>query len=201
MNLIFPVAGDNYGGVDRFWFAHEDDIAGIDQNQQILLKPGLLWSFGRAVKYSIEFSNPSQDNRGGILFNPSLSGTVKKYRPELESVLEKMRGERYAIIYRDKNGYLVQVGRPGELLTFTTEYLSGGMPFDNNGFRWSFRGQTKSKAVNRILEIEADQDAPTTGQPGSPVLIFLNGQQVETVPAGSTFSINTEFTLEYTILP
>lgn len=200
MNLIFPVSGENYGGVDRFWFAHEDDISGIDQNGQLILKEGSVWSVGRAVKYSMEFQNPSQDRRGGIIFNPVLSGVVKKYRPELEEVLQQMRGERYGLIYRDKNGYLIQVGSPGEFLTFTTEYLSGGLPYENNGFRWAFRGQIKSKPVSRILEIEADNSTPPESAQGLPVILRYNGQQIGTAAPGSTVNITSEFTLEFQIL-
>lgn len=199
MNLIFPVQGDNYGGVDRFWFAHEDDISGVDLNGQIVLKPGKQWSIGKAVKYSMEFQNPSQDRRGGVIFSPSLSGVVKKYRPELETVLEQMRGERFAIVFRDLNGYLVQIGAPGQLLTFTTEQIVEGLPSGNNGFRWAFRGQTSTKPVNRFLDIDADGASPPDSGPGAPVIILYNGQQVATVPAGQTLTISSEFTLEFQI--
>ncbi len=201
MNLIFPVSGDNYGGVDRFWFAHEDDISHVDAAGQIILKEDTFWHLGKTLKYSTEFQNPSQDKRGGVIFNSSLTGTVKKYRPELEEVLQQMRGERYALIYKDKNGYLVQVGRPGELLTFTTEQLTGGMPYDNNGFKWAFRGQTTAKPVNFLMEIPVDPTTPAEPVIGNPVNIYLNGQLVATIAPGGSFYITTEFTLEYVILP
>lgn len=151
MNLTFPVTGDNYGGVDRFWFAHEDDIAGLDANGQILLKEGKFWFIGRAVKYSLKFSNPQSTRRGGTTFNPSLTGVVKKYRPELEAVISQMQGERFALVIKDKNGFLIQAGRPGELLTFSTDQDTGGLPSDNNEYRFSFRGQAnKSTVLTRI---------------------------------------------------
>lgn len=153
MNLTFPVIGDNYGGVDRFWFAHEDDIAGVDADGQILLKEDKLWNLGRAVKYSLKFSNPQSTRRGGTTFNPSLTGVVKKYRPELEAVISQMQGERFALVIKDKNGYLIQVGRPGELLTFSTDQDTGEMPFDANAYRISFRGQGNKNSVVSRLEI------------------------------------------------
>lgn len=201
MNLTFPVTGDNYGGVDRFWFAHEDDIAGVDAAGQILLKEGKVWSLGRAVKYTLEFSNPQSTRRGGTTFSPSLRGVVKKYRPELEQVLASMRGERFALIVQDKNGFHIQVGRPGELLTFTTDQDTGGMPFDANQYAFSFSGETAAKPVNYLSEIPVDPSTPTEPTTGSPVRIYLNGTLVATVPAGGSFAITTEFTLEYTILP
>lgn len=157
MNLTFPVTGDNYGGVDRFWFAIEEDIAGTDANGQIILKEGKFWNLGRAVKYTLEFSNPQNTRRGGATFSPSLRGVVKKYRPELEQVLAAMRGERFALIVKDKNGYLIQVGRPGELLTFSTDQDTGGMPFDGNQYAFSFRGQgNKNTVVPRIETPETE---------------------------------------------
>jgi hypothetical protein len=155
MNLTFPVTGDNYGGVDRFWFAHEDDIAGVDESGQIILKEGKFWNLGRAVKYTLNFSNPQSTRRGGTTFNPSLRGVVKKYRPELEAVLAEMRGERFALIVKDKNGYIIQVGRPGELLTFSTDQDTGGLPYENNEFRISFAGQgNKNTVVARTESFE-----------------------------------------------
>jgi len=201
MNLTFPVTGDNYGGVDRFWFALEDDISGVDANGQIVLKEGKYWNLGRAVKYTLEFSNPQNTRRGGTTFSPILRGVVKKYRPELEAVLSEMRGEKFALIVKDKNGYLLQVGRPGELLTFSTDQDTGGMPYENNQYAFSFRGETTAKPVNYLSEIPVDPSTPAEPVIGSPVLVYLNGSLVATIPAGGKFYINTEFTLEYEILP
>lgn len=201
MNLTFPVTGDNYGGVDRFWFAHEDDIEGVDANGQIVLKDGKFWNLGRAVKYTLKFSNPQSTRRGGTIFSPSLVGVVKKYRPELETVLSAMHGEKFALIVKDKNGYLIQVGRPGELLTFNSDLDTGGMPYDPNQYAFSFRGETNAKPVNYLSEIPVDPSTPTEPTTGSPVKVYLNGSLVATIPAGGTFSITTEFTLEYEILP
>jgi hypothetical protein len=201
MNLSFPVTGDNYGGVDRFWFAHEDDIDSVDAQDQIILKAGKYWNLGRATKFTLEFSNPQSTKRGGTIFNPQLTGVVKKYRPELETVLDAMRGERFALIIKDKNGYLTQVGRPGELLTFDTDQGTGGMPYENNQYALSFRGQTRTKPVNYLSEIVVGPDTPTEPTSGFPVKIYLNGDLVAIIPGGGTFSILTEFTLEYKILP
>lgn len=201
MNLTFPVTGDNYGGVDRFWFAHEDDIERVDANGQIVLKDGKFWNLGRAVKYTLKFSNPQSTRRGGTIFSPSLVGVVKKYRPELETVLSAMDGEKFALIVKDKNGYLIQVGRPGELLTFNSDLDTGGMPYDPNQYAFSFRGETNAKPVNYLSEIPVDPSTPTEPTTGSPVKVYLNGSLVATIPAGGTFSITTEFTLEYEILP
>jgi hypothetical protein len=200
MNLSFPVTGDNYGGVDRFWFAHEDDIEGVDDQGQIILRSGAYWNLGRAVKYTLDFQHPQNTRRGGNVYAPSLSGVVKKYRPELEQVIAKMQGERFAIIIKDKNGYLLQVGMPGELLTFSTDLATGAMPYENNEYKFGFRGQTTAKPVNFLKEIETDPSIPSEPVIGSPVLIYLNGSLAASVPAGGTFAITTEFTLEYTIL-
>ena len=201
MNLTFPVTGDNYGGVDRFWFAHEDDIAGVDESGQIILNEGAFWNLGKATKYTLNFSNPGTTRRGGTVFNSSLSGKVKKYRPELESVLAAMRGEKFALIIKDKNGFFIQIGRPGELLIFDTDQGTGELPSDNNEYLFSFRGQTTAKPVSFGAEIPVDPSTPSEPTTGSPVKIYLNGSLVATVPAGGSFAITTEFTLEYQILP
>ncbi len=201
MNLTFPVTGDNYGGVDRFWFVHEDDIAGVDELGQLVLKEGRFWNLGRAVKYTLDYSCPQTTRRGGVEFNPSLRGIVKKYRPEVETVIAAMMGERFALIVKDKNGYLIQVGKPGELLTFSTDQDTGELPSDNNEYNFSFRGATTSRPIHYISEIMVNPDTPSEPVLGSPVLIFLNGSLVATVPSGGSFAITTEFTLEYQILP
>ncbi|AWW32425.1 hypothetical protein DN752_21020 [Echinicola strongylocentroti] len=200
MNLTFPVTGDNYGGVDRFWFIHEDDISHLDTNGMIIPKEGAFWNLGKATKYTLDFSNPGQVKRGGTIYSPRLTGTVKKYRPELEAVLEQMRGERFALVIKDKNGYLVQVGRPNELLTFSADQATGGLPSDSNSYDLNFRGETTIKPIPYLLEIETDPETPTDPVTGAPVTITVNGQPSFTVPAGGTLAITTEFTLEYTIL-
>ncbi|KAI9549896.1 hypothetical protein GHT06_005784 [Daphnia sinensis] len=172
--------GDNYGGVDRFWFAHEDDIEGVDAQGQIILRSGAYWNLGRAVKYTLDFQHPQNTRRGGNVYAPALSGVVKKYRPELEQVIAKMQGERFALIIKDKNGYLLQVGKPGELLTFSTDLATGAMPYENNEYKFGFRGQTTAKPVNFMKEIETDPSIPSEPVIGSPVLIYLNGSLAAT---------------------
>lgn len=200
MNLTFPVTGDNYGGVDRFWFIHEDDISHLDANGLIIPKEGAFWNLGKCTKYSLDFKNPGNTKRGGTIYSPRLTGTVKMYRPELEDILEEMRDERFGLIIKDKNGYLVQVGRPNELLTFSADQQTGGLPSDNNAYDIEFRGETKVKPIPYLLEISTDPETPSTPVTGAPVTITVNGQPAVSVPAGGTFAITTEFTLEYTIL-
>src|SRR5690606_37347537 len=131
----------------RFWFIHEDDISHVDERGMIIPKEGRYWNLGRATKYTIEVQNPAKEGRGGTVYSPNMSGTVKKYRPELEQILQAMRGERFALIYKDLNNYLVQVGRPKELLTFQTEQGTGGLPSDDNSYRFSFRGETTAPPI------------------------------------------------------
>jgi hypothetical protein len=197
MNLTFPVSGDNYGGVDRFWFIHEDDIGHVDFFGRVIPQPGRYYSIGRGTKFTIEHSNPANPNRGGVVYSPQLRATVKKYRPELESILHSMRGERFAVIYKDKNGYLVQVGQPNELLTFSTEQGTGGMPFDPNAYNIRFAGDTKREPVRWFGRIPVSPGSPEEPVVGLGVIIIVNGQQVGILPPGSAMYITTDFTLEF----
>lgn len=197
MNLTFPVTGDNYGGVDRFWFIHEEDIGEVDFFGRVLPKPGRYYNLGRCTKFTPEHRNPATPNRGGVVYAPQLTGTVKKYRPQLEAILQRMRGERFAVIYKDMNGQLVQVGKPRELLTFSTEQGTGGMPYDANGYTIRFAGDTKVPPVRWFGRIPVAPGSPEEPVIGAAVDIIVNGELVVQLSPGSAFFIWSEFTLEF----
>lgn len=196
MNLTFPVTGDNYGGVDRFWFIHEEDIGEVDFYGRVLPKPGRYYSLGKCTKFTISHRNPATPNRGGVVYDPEISGTVKRYRPDLERILQQMRGERFAIIYKDKNGHLIQVGKPRELLTFSTQQGTGELPFENNAYRIRFAGATKVEPVQWFGRIPVAPGTPEEPVIGSAVRVIVNGDLVAQIPPGSSIYIVSDFTIE-----
>lgn len=196
MDLIFPVSGDNYGGVDRFWFIREQDISHVDFYDRIIPKSGKYWNLGKVVKYSLELTVQAPATRAGVVFDVELRGKIKKYRPDLESALHPMRGERYAIIIKDLNGYLYQIGHPDELLTFRTDQGSGGLPSDNNEYRFSLSGDTKYKPVPWFGKIPVGEGTPQEPTVGSAVEFFINGAKIEDVEPGGTISITSDFSPE-----
>lgn len=199
-DLVFPVTDDNYGGVARFWFASEEDIAGLDVLGTIQLKAGKTWSLGKGVKYSCMLSVKARIERGGVLFDIILEGQLAKYRPALEAVLAKMRDQRFAILVKDLNGYVMQFGRPGEWLKFTTNQSTGSLPSDPNGYKFQFSGSMKAQPISYNSIIVDNPNIPAPEPDGDPVRIYLNGLLVATIPPGGNFAITTEFTLEYTII-
>lgn len=247
MDLLFPVSGDNYGGVDRFWFIHEEAISHVDFYGRIIPKTGFFWNLGKSVKYTTELSIQSPPSRSGVIYEVDLRGKLKKYRPDLESVMRAMRGERYAILVKDLNGYIYQIGHPDELLTFRADQGTDSMPSGNNEYRFRFSGDTKYKPLPWFGIIPVGPDTPQEpvigsavtffangamggeAEPGGsifitsdmtsemlfnrsvtppenaaplgavPVNVFFNGSQIETVDAGSTYSVSSEFTFQYQI--
>lgn len=200
-DLVFPANEDNYGGVDRFWFATEEDITGLDDLGNIQLKEGKAWNLGQGVKHSIRLTVKARIERGGVLFDILLDGEIAKYRPALETLLAEMREKRFGILVKDRNGYVLQFGRPGEWLTFKTDQKTGNLPSDRNGYRFQFEGSMKAQPISFNSIIIDNPDIPTPEPYGDPVRIYLNGLLVATIPPGGTFAITTEFTLEYAILP
>jgi hypothetical protein len=196
MDLIFPVSGDNYGGVDRFWFIREQDISHVDFYERIIPKEGKFWNLARAVKYSLELVVQAPTIRSGVVFEVELRGKIKKYRPDLEAALHQMRGERYAIIIKDLNGYLYQIGHPDELLTFRTDQGSGSIPSDNNEYRFSLSGDTKYKPVPWFGKIPVGEGTPQQPVIGSSVALFVNDAKVADVEPGGRIDMTSDFTLE-----
>lgn len=200
-DLVFKVEDENYGGVDRFWFAAEEDIAGLDDLGNIQLKDGKVWSLGRGVKHSMRLQVKPRIKRGGVIYDIVLEGDIAKYRPELEAKLAEMREKRFGILVKDRNGYVRQFGRPREWLIFKTDHDTGNLPSDRNGYRFQFEGSMKAQPISFNSIIIDNPDIPTPEPDGDPVRIYLNGLLVATIPPGGSFTITTEFTLEYAILP
>jgi hypothetical protein len=196
-DLNFKVGIDNFGGVDRFWFAREEDI--LEENEQglVLLKPGAVWFLGRCTRYTLEFSNPHRESRSGKVFSPRLSGMVSRHTPELETVLDEMRDNRFVIIYKDRNNYLMQIGGQAEPLTFTTEQATGDSPAAKNGVRIEFAGDTTRRPIPYSLEIETSPEAPTAPSQGAPALLFYNGNLIGSIPSGGSAFITSEFSREF----
>jgi len=200
-NLDFPVNDDNYGGIDRFWFADAEDIESEDDLGNLQLKEGKSWSLGRGVKHSIRLGVKARIERGGVLFDILLEGEIAKYRPALESLFSQMREKRFGILVKDRNGYVMQFGRAGEWLSFKTDQQTGNLPSDRNGYRFQFEGSMKAQPSSFNSIIIDNPTIPIPEPDGDPVRIYLNGLLVATIPPGGTFAITTEFTLEYAILP
>jgi hypothetical protein len=197
-DLNFPVSGNNFGGVDRFWFTPAENIAGEDDLGMVILKPGTYWFLGRATKYTLELNNPTKVTRAGTIWEPNLSGLISKITPELEEVLQLMyKLERFVLIYKDKNGYLTQIGTSEQSLTFTTDSGTGDTPISKNGVNFSFKGKVKKAPVPYTREIITGGGDSTPKPTGDPVTIKINGNTIIQAPAGSTFEIYSEFTLEY----
>lgn len=196
MDILFPVSGDNYGGVDRFWFIHGEDISHVDFYGRIIPKPGYFWSLGKSVKYTTELSIQSPPSRSGVIYEVDLRGKIKKYRPDLESVMRSMRGERYAIIVKDINGYLYQIGHPDELLTFRADQGTDSLPSGNNEYRFRFSGDTKYKPLPWFGLIPVGPDTPEEPVIGSAVQLFVNNAKVADVEPGGRIDMTSDFTLE-----
>ena len=200
MDLDFPVTGENYGGVDRFWFAEEEDISGVNDLGNIVLKPGKVWNLGRGIKHTMQLDIKGKIERGGVLFDIQLGGEIAQYRPALEGLLAQMREKRFALLVKDRNGYVMQFGRPGEYFRFGTNQKTGNLPSDRNGYQFQFVGSMKAQPISFNSIIVDNPDIPAPEPDGDPVRIYLNGLLVATVNPGGTFAITTEFTLEYAIL-
>ena len=199
-DLNFPVRSDNFGGVDRFWFTPESAIDYVDDNGLVVLKEGRVWYLGKATKYSLDFSCPAKEKRGGTLYDPRLTGLISKVTPELKEVLKSMSGNRYIIIYKDKNGYLFQAGIPAEALRFEFEEFTGDSPAAKNGVRFSFKGTTRQEPVHYNREIVTDTPGGGSSPDAPPAIIKINGNIVAFVQPGATYEINSDFTLEYQLM-
>lgn len=199
-NFVFPVGRDNYGGVDRFWFIPESDIDYVDELKQVVLKAGKQWYLGKATRYSVTFTNPSADARSGTSYLPTIKGLTSKHTPEMENLLTYMRGKRFVVVYKDKNGYLNQVGTKGQPLKFTTEHTTGDDPGTKNGVIFTFEGKTKQPPVHYIREIVISQEVPVDLPTSEPSTVYVNNVLVRSLHPGERFDIKTQFSLQFDII-
>jgi hypothetical protein len=199
-DLNFPLrTADNFGGLDRFWFLPESAVQEVDDNGMVVLKEGAVWYLGKATRYTLDFSCPARERRGGTLFEPRLQGLISRHTPELEAVLKQLRGQRFILIYKDRNGYLNQVGIPGEALRFESEQVTGDTPAAKNGVRFTFSGSTRQEPVYYNREITTGTPGDGSSTDGPPVTIKINGNVVALRDPGTTYEFFSDFTHEFTI--
>lgn len=197
-DLNFPVKGDNFGGLDRFWFVAVEDVDSIDVNGHVILRDGVVWNIGRATRHTLDYNCPDRMTKGGTIYGPSLVGISSKWTPELEAVLSEMRGNRYVLIVKDRNGYLTQVGTKGQGLLFESRRGSGTTPDSKNGVDFSFRGSVTEEPIYFNLEIvTSDEQNDVVIADVPPSIVKINGNIVAILAPGETYEISSEFTLEY----
>lgn len=197
-DLNFPVKGDNFGGLDRFWFAALEDVDSVDSNGQIVLKEGTVWNIGRATKHTLDYNCSDRMTKGGTIYGPSLIGISSKWTPELEVVLSQMRGNRYVLIVKDRNGYLTQIGTKGQGLLFESKRGSGTTPDSKNGVDFSFRGSVTEEPRFFNLEVVTSDEQGDVEIPNvPPSVVKINGNIVAILSPGEEYSISSDFTLEF----
>ena len=201
-DLNFPVGTtDNFGGVDRFWFTPESAVDFVDEFGQVVLKGAAVWYLGKATKYTLDFNCPAKEKRGGTLYEPRLTGLISRVTPELKKVLRQMNGNRFILIYKDKNGYLFQVGGPEQALIFEFDEFTGDNPSSKNGVRFSFKGTVRQEPVHNIREIVSGPGNNESTNPDAlPVTIQINGSTVATAAPGQTVNITSDFTIEFELV-
>lgn len=199
-NLNFTVGRDNYGGIDRFWFVPEKDIDYVDKTGQVVLKAEAVWYLGTVTKYSIEFINPSNEGRGGTTYEPTLTGITSKHTPEMEALMKQLRGKRFVVIYKDKNGYLNQIGTKGQPLIFQTEQGSGTTPETKNGVNFSFSGFSRNPPINYLREIVVSNAPGAPAPEYQPSTVYINNVLVRSMQPGERFDLTTQFSFQFDII-
>jgi hypothetical protein len=138
---------DNLGGVELLWYTAAANLVSFLARgplllRQLELRPGALWYVLRAVRGSVKYAATAKPmGRHGEATAHKLTGDLARHTPGLAAALEKLRGGRFVVLYRDLNGQVQLLGTPTEPLEFTTSY-STGTETARNGYDWQFTGDT-----------------------------------------------------------
>lgn len=164
-DLNFPVTSQNLGGVRQFWFTALANVTGIDYlTGELLLKNGAYWSLGRATRFTLKYSCPAEEKRGGTIHKPILTGVSSKWTDDMEQQLDEMRAIRwFVLLIEDLNGNIIQVGGLRQGLSIATNMNTGDLPSAKNGVTFTLKGDltTRPQLYSREIVV-ADSVQPTS---------------------------------------
>ena len=171
----------------------------------IYLQPGCTWGMLAFTTHTSGFDQVPITDRRGTIYSHEIKGLIPKATPELDQVLYEMNSQRrYAVLFRDRNGYLRLSGSPDYGLQFSSKYSTQEKPDGFNAHQVSFKADALEPALYYSGTFEVTDQGMIGGPaPGSgsadPVIIRFNGDVVKVVQPGEALDITSEFTMEFAI--
>lgn len=209
LSNITPTFTENTGGLQLCFFVPEEDIAnwpaanGLVLRGDIELHPGKVWYLLGYTRLTSRYEHRLKvDNRGGY-YDLEQSGFIPSDSPALGNQLHQMKGRRFALLFRDYNGYL-RVTPPGCYLPFEERYDTKEGPSDRKGYGISFSDKAPLPALYysggfEVSELGLLQPPVGGGNGGGNVIIRYNGAVVKVAAAGETVDVTSPFTLAFDI--
>lgn len=190
MNLNFPLAGDNRGGIRLFYFVPVEDVLS-ETDSEVTLKDTKVWFIGRGIKFTPKYKERNRSTRYGQISDRSLTGSIAKRTPSLDFVVNAMFGRKYIVVYHDFNDQLVRVGSVDQPLTFEYNADTGTQPGTRSGITFEFKGVITSDASYYTGALPTSDAPPIEPPVCEPSTVIWNDTVVARPNSGETLVITS----------
>ncbi|QCR23090.1 hypothetical protein [Pontibacter sp. SGAir0037] len=207
MRNITPDIDTNIGGLDIVFFTPVENITGYPVQDglvlrgDVTLKENCVWYLMGYTRDTASYEQQQKTDRRGTIYELKQKGFIPRDAPELGSALYDLARRRFALMFRDRNGFL-RITAPGTYATFTHSFASGDSPADRNGYKVSFEGEGVLPALYYAGAFEVSElgivKPPAPGE-GNTVTIMFNGQVVRLVQPGQILEVTSPYTLGFDI--
>jgi hypothetical protein len=202
---ITPDASQNIGGLEVVFFTLLENITqwpvtdGLIMKGDLALKPGTEFYMMGYTRFTSSYEQPMKNTRHGAEYRLEQKGFIPTDTPELGNALKKMEQGKYALLFRDKNGYL-RITPPHYYTEFTYRLTKPDAPSDRPGYKVEFEGESPLPAYyySGAFPVAELGEVKTPVNSGY-VTIRFNGQNVKVVPAGHALDILSDYTLDFEI--
>lgn len=206
---ILPEFEANIGGLDLVFFTPVENIRrwpvanGLLLQGDLILQPEAKFFILGYTRFTPTYEEQLKDDARGGTYKIEQQGFIPSDLPGLGNSLYQLKGGRYVLLFRDRNGYL-RITPPQYTAGFEYRFNKGDKPDDAPGYRLSFEANAPYPAFYYSGKFEVSDLGTITPPPagsGAPVLILNGkGEILATVEPGGTFQIKSGFSFGFRIL-
>ncbi|MGN8055659.1 hypothetical protein ACTJKN_05250 [Pedobacter sp. 22163] len=142
---LLNINNSNLGGVYILRFAPRFFFSSLNP-LDLLFKEGFEWITIRLTSESGQVDHESALDNGDPFYNVSITASLPKERPEIDTVLDKYTGLPCVVNLHDQNSRERLAGHHAGELVLMHSSTSGKVTADENGYQISFKGKQQYKA-------------------------------------------------------
>ncbi len=197
---ILPEFDTNIGGLDTVFYTPVENVIswplanGLLLKGDLVLQPDSKFYILGYTRYSPAYEEQLKDDTRGGTYKIEQQGFISSDLPDLGNLFYQIRGGRYILLFKDRNGYL-RITPPHYTVGFEYRFSSGDKPDDAPGYKLSFEGSSPYPAFYYSGKFEVSNLGtikPPTGV-GEPAIIETGSGEIVTIPAGGRIKITSGF--------
>ena len=142
---LLNINNSNLGGVHILRFAPRFFFSSVNP-LNLIFKQGFDWIEIKLTSESGQVDHESALDNGDPYYNISVTASLPKERPEIDTILDKYAGLPCVVNVHDQNGRERLAGHHAGELVLMHSSTSGKVTADENGYQISFKGKQEFKA-------------------------------------------------------